>query len=201
MGLFAIMGMVFCGFVATPAGAATTERLILNVTSDAEGYEGVVTPFSVVLDETGRIEALVIVDHILGRMVYTQEDLQHPVPIIVKSRAGISKDVLLISAPEFSPLVGGRVVITLLRQYGIIRRDDYREFSLQLTRGADGLWVLHRSRAADGVEYAFDEMYLESRRGSGGGEVGIERVTIGAGGQVSEDINTADMDRCASLLR
>ena len=193
-GLLCILAMGM-GTMVVPVQAASTERLILNVTSDSEDYQGVTTPFSIIHDETGRIEALVIMDHIQWRMVYTKEQLEQPVPIIVKSQAGISKEVLLISAPGFSPTAGGPVVVTLLRQYGIIRRDDYREFSLQLTRGSDGQWVLHRARASDSVDYAFSDMHLEVRRGSTGGEVGIDRVTIGAGGQAVEVIETSDMVR------
>lgn len=178
-----------------PGGDQLQDHLILNVNADDDfrisARAGVLSSnygFYAVTNSQNVLQGLAVVNS-GRRKFYSLQQVEQGVALLTKHRGPISKDVIRIAVNHFSPERGGRIVLTLLREYGLFS-DDYRTFEVVVGLDSNNQWAI--ARQINGALASIDELYFETRLVDGSA-VGIEAVHVKKSGRELENVSTEDL--------
>jgi hypothetical protein len=140
-------------------------------------------------DKDGNVVAL-IQDTGDGIEEYPTSQLRKRIVLYKESRLGISKDINWISSDSFDPSRGGRIQLTVLREFKSIFSFDYRVINFELWRD-NGEW---RITLADMNENSlFDTIQFTSLRDSSGAVLGTDILTFILAGEEKAKISTSQL--------
>ncbi|MGZ3699350.1 MAG: hypothetical protein ACXWP5_14535, partial [Bdellovibrionota bacterium] len=127
-----------------------------------------------------------------GRKVYFSTEAMRKNPVFLKdSKYGVSKAITQSRGAKLDRS-GGTLTLRVLRRYEILKKDDYRDLYLEVTRVGSN-WKMFVSDNSGRHEYTMLLMY--SNYDDEGEERGVGKIKVVKNSSTVEEIDTDDLDR------